>query len=240
MLKLKLTKDEHAKLGDAFKPEYKADGENFVLDTDVPFEDVTGLKSALATQKEQRLAATNKVKELETQVTTLTEEKETLTARAKSPGDVEKSYQAKVAKLETDAKTEREKLTGQLRNILVDGVATQIATEISTAPHLLTPVLKNRLSIEEVDGKFITRVLDSEGKASALSVNEFKEEILANKDYAPILTASKASGGGNTGKQMPPDGKAFNKMSESELTALYHKVGKVEFDRLKAQSESAA
>lgn len=239
MLKLKLTKDEHAALNDTIKPEYKADGEEFVLDTDVKFEDVTGLKSALQKQKDDRLAATTKVKDLETQVTTLTEENTTLLARAKSPGDVEKSYQAKVAKMETDSKAEKERLTGQLRSILVDGVAKQIATEISTAPHLLEPHLKSRLSIEEVDGKFITRVLDAEGKASALSVNEFKEEILANKDYAPILTASKASGGGNTGKQLPPEGKAFNKMSESELTALYHKVGKSEFDRLKAQSDSA-
>ena len=85
MLKLKLTKDEHAALNDAIKPEYRADGESFVLDTDVKFEDVTGLKSALQTQKDQRLAATTKVKELETELTTTKEENETLTARAKAP-----------------------------------------------------------------------------------------------------------------------------------------------------------
>ena len=239
MLKIKLTKAEHAALNDAIKPEYKAEGEDFVLDTDTPFEDVTGLKKALQTQKDQRLEFSTKNAALEKQVAALTEEKETLETRAKAPGDLEKSYKTKIEKMDADGKTERERLTGQLRSILVDGVATQMASEISTAPHLLTPHLKSRLSIEEVDGKFITRVLDSEGKASALSVNEFKEEILADTKFAPILTASKASGGGNTGKQTPPDGKAFNKMGEHELTALYHKVGKVEFDRLKAQSETA-
>ena len=37
--------------------------------------------------------------------------------------------------------------------------------------------LKSRLGVEEVDGKFVTRILDAEGKPTALTVDEFKKEF---------------------------------------------------------------
>lgn len=236
MLKIKLTKDEHAGLPTDFQKEYKADGDNFVLDTDVAFEDVTPLKNALTAEKKHRKEATEKVAALETSIASLTAEKETLEARALKPGDLEKSYQQKIEKLTADAKAREGTLNGQLKTLLVDNVAQSLANEISVSPDLILPHILKRLTVEEQDGKFLTRVLDSDGKASALSANELKAELLADARFAPIVKASNASGGGAQGSKAPPAGgtKDFKSMSEGEKTALF-KSNPTEFRRL-AQS----
>ena len=41
----------------------------------------------------------------------------------------------------------------------------------------------------------VTRVLDKDGKPSAMTVEELAAEFVANKDFSAIITASKASGG---------------------------------------------
>lgn len=235
MLKLKLDATAHAALPDALKSEYKASADGFVLDTDVPVEDTTALKNALKAEKEHRLKATTKVTDLEATVATLTDDNETLKLRGSKPTDLEKSYQDKLAKVTTESKQRADTLTGQIRKLLVDNVAQGLAGEISTVPELMLPHLKARLTIEEVDGQHITRVLDSEGKASASSVNDLKAEFLANKAFAPIIAASKASGGGASGsKTPPPGGKAFKDMNEQEKTHLYHN-NRPEFDRQHAE-----
>lgn len=234
MLKLKIDKTAHTALPADIQKEYKAEGDGFVLDTDVAFEDVTPLKNALAQEKEHRKKATEKVKELETNVATLTDEKEKLEARAKPAGDLEKSWQAKLEKLEAAAKERETALSKQLNTMLVDNVALQMATEISSAPELILPHIKARLAVEEQDGKMLTRVLDSEGKASALSVKELQAEMVASKQFAPIITASKASGGGAQGGKGGAGGKAFKDMNEAERTELF-RTNRPEFDR---QSEA--
>jgi hypothetical protein len=233
MLKLKLDKAAHATLPADLQKEYKANGDDeFVLETDVKFEDVAPLKNALKEEKKHRKEATEKVTALEESVATLTEEKEKLEARGQKPSDLEKSWQVKVDKIKADADKRTGELTTQLRTLLVDNVATTMAGEISISPQLMLPHLKNRLAIEETDGKFITRVLDSEGKASALSVNELKAEILADKQFAPIIKASNASGGGASGGSPPAGGKAFKDMNEAEKVALY-RANPTEFERQK-------
>jgi hypothetical protein len=237
MLKLKISKDDHGKLPADIQKEYKAEGEEFVLDTDVKFEDVTPLKNALAAEKDHRKKATEKVTQLETQVAALNDEKEKLEARAKPASELEKSWQAKLEKTTTDLKAREDALRKQLNTLLVDNVAIGIANEVATSPELLLPHLKSRLTVEEVDGKFVTRVLDGEGKASALSVNELKQEVIANKQFAPIIKASNASGGGAHGGKGGASGKAFKDMSEAEKVTLF-KTNRAEFDRLSAEQQT--
>lgn len=228
MLKLKLAKIEG--LPPDIAKEYKAaeDG-TFVLDTDVQFEDVTPLKTALMHEKKARKEATEKVTLLEGEV-------ETLTSRAGNAGDIEKSWQKKLEQAEQKAKVKQDALSQQLRTVLVDNVAQTIAGEISTAPELIVPHIQKRLTIDEQDGKMITRVLDGDGKASALSVNELKSEIIADKRFAPIITGSKASGGGANGGQPPAGGKAFKEMNEAEKVALHRAVGPAKFKEMAAEA----
>jgi FtsZ-binding cell division protein ZapB len=227
MLKHKLDKIEG--LPPEIVKEYKADpAGGFVLDLDVEIEDVKPLKNALVQEKKHRKEATEKVTELETEVAELK-------AKAPKPSDLEKSWQEKLATKEKAFKERETVLQGQLRTLLVENVAQGIASEVSSSPELLIPHILPRLTVEEVDGKPITRVLTLDGKASALSVNELKTEIIDDKRFAPIITASRASGGGATGNPKPPaGGKAFKDMTESERTALFRS------DRPRFDKENAA
>jgi hypothetical protein len=232
MLKLRLPNLDGLS-ADASK-EYKKDGDGFILDTDVAFEDVSGLKNALVQEKDHRKQATTKVTELETQLAEATGK---LTG---STADLEKSWQQKLEKAQKDSRGRIDALTSNLQKILVDGVAGTLAAEISTVPHLLAPAIAKRLqAVEGDDGSFITRVLTADGKASALSVNELKSEILADKQFAPILTGSRASGGGAQQSQhgLPPSGKKFTDMTETEKVALF-KSNRSEFDKLKTEFEA--
>lgn len=234
MLKLKLTTLEG--LPADIAKEYKKDGDSYVLDTDVKYEDVTGLKSALDAEKRARKEATEKN-------TTYEEKISDLEKRAGSATDLEKSWQDKLTKKEQEFKQKLDAKDGQLREVLVDSEAIRIANEIAVpgGAELLLPHLTKRLTMEEVDGKMLVRVLDSEGKMTALSVKEFQSEVIADKKFASILVASKASGGGANGGQRPAGGKTYKDMTEAERSELA-RTNRPEFDRqrgefLKAQQQ---
>ena len=72
----------------------------------------------------------------------------------------------------------------------------KIANEISTVPDLMSGAISARLTTEIVDGKATTRVLDQDGKPSALTVEELKKEFVANEKFSSIIVGSNASGSG--------------------------------------------
>lgn len=209
--------------------EYKAKaGGGFILDTDKIFEDVTPLKSTIEHEKANRKAATERATALEAEVATLK-------ARGGDPTELEKSWQKKHDDAVKAEKETTKRLRVQLETVYVDNVARDIATEVSKAPVLLIPHIKSRLVAEEqTDGTFITRVLDTNGKPSAANVNDFKAEIIANPNYASIIVASRASGGGaQGGAGAGAGGKKFSELTEPELVQLF-RTNRPEYDRLKA------
>lgn len=230
MLKLKLTPTEHAALPDLVKAEYKAAGTDFILDTDVVYEDVSGLKNALEQEKAARKKANTDKQVLEGQVADLT-------VRAGSAGDLEKSWTKKLEDAKVGHETATQGLNTQIRKLLIDGVANQMAAEISTSPGLLGPVIAKRLSLEQVEGEYVTRVLTPDGKASATSLKELTEEMRATPEFAPIIQASKASGGGANGNRGGVGDKPFGEMNEAERTTLF-KQDRPKFDRLSAEFQS--
>lgn len=230
MLKLKLTKAEKEALPATLQPEYKAEGDGFVLDTDVVFEDVSSLKNALVQEKAERKKLVTDKQVLEGQVADLT-------TRAGSATELEKSWAAKVEAAKKQHEEATQGLTKQLHTLLIDNVAGQMAAEISTSPTLMIPAIKQRLAVEVVDGAYVTRVLTPDGKPSATSVKELSEEFRANKEFAPIIQASKASGGGANGNKGPVGDKPFAEMNESERTGLF-KSDRQKFDRLSAEFQA--
>lgn len=230
MLKLTLTKAEHATLTAPLQAEYKADGDNFVLDTDVKFEDTTGLKNALAQEKAERKKLGTDKQVLEGQIADLT-------TRAGTATELETAWKKKLedAKVQHDSATKG--LNDQIRKLLIDGVAQQMAAEISTSPTLMAPAIKARLTVEQVEGEYVTRVLTPDGKASATSVKELGEEFRANKEFAPIIQASKASGGGANGNKGQVGDKPFAEMNEQERTSLF-RTDRPKFDRLSAEFQA--
>lgn len=235
-----VTKVEHAKLPDSLKTEYKADdtGENFVLEID-GYEDPAELKRAKDHEKTARKGLEKQVKDLQDNLTALTEERDGLLRGAIPKADVEKlegSYKTKIANREKELSTQIEALTISLNTTLVDNVALGLASKLSTSPTLLLPHIKSRLKAELKDGKAETRVLDAEGNISALTIEDFEKEILANKQFAPILTGSKGSGGGShgsgSGGGAPRNAKtvtrdAFETMSHPDRAAFAKSGGTV-------------
>jgi hypothetical protein len=224
MLKIKLTAAEHAALPDPIKAEYKSSGTDFVLDTDQPFEDVGGLKNALEQEKAAKKKLVTDKQVLEGQVADLT-------TRAGSATDLEKAWKEKLENAGKQHESATAGLNTQIRKLLVDGVAERMAAELSTSPSLLAPIIARRLNAEMVDGEYVTRVLTSDGKASATSLKELADEVRANKEYAPIIAASKASGGGANGDRGQAGGKPFGKMNEQERVALF-KSDPAKYDQL--------
>lgn len=186
---------------------YKAqDDGTFSLQVD-GLEDTTALKNAKTHEKEARKAAEARAKAAEEKASEMEERLEALeTDGSRKRGDVEsleKSWKAKLEKREAELQTQIEASNGQINNLLVDNVATQLAAELAVegSSGILLPHIKGRLGVEERDGKFVTVIKDAEGNASALTLDELKDEFVNNKAFAPVIVGSKASGSGASGGQ---------------------------------------
>ena len=117
--------------------------------------------------------------------------------------------------------TDREnELTGQLaeRDSVIASLtsgqtASNIASEIAMkgSEGLVQRLISDRLTTEFHEGKAITRVLDANGKPSALSVDDLKKEIMNDKSFAPLIVGSKANGSDNPGKPGNHSGKTMKR-----------------------------
>ena len=190
-LKKKLSKAEYDKLSDAIKAEYIEDGDGFRLDIDGD-EDTGALKRAKDREAQLRRDAEAKLREAQEELDRINGDD------ARKKGDIatlEKSWQKKLDDTKAEYEGKVSKLITHTTKTLVDNVATQIATKISNAPALLLPHVKSRLQADFEGDSPVTRVLDKDGKPSAMTVEELAAEFVANKDFSAIITASKASGG---------------------------------------------
>lgn len=219
MLKRKLTKAEHAALQPLLQAEYKAEGEEFVLDAS-GFDDPGELRRALDRVRAEKTASDVKITELSTQLATITN------VDARRAGDVatlEKSYKDQAAAKELEHKTALASKDKFIQETLVDSVALSMATELSGENAIvLLPHIKARLSAELAGEKPLTRVLDKDGKPSAMGIEDLKKEISTDKRFAAVVIASKASGGGAAGGGKPNGGgapggtKKFQELNDAE------------------------
>lgn len=180
-------------------------GDAYEMDP-VKIEDVTGLKQAKQNEVEAHKLTKKELGELKTTFETTKTELSTFQELAKSNvpkanfDALEASYKAKEAQMITAHKAATDGLNGTLTKLLVDAEANRIAGEISTAPSLILPHIKARLSAEiDAEGNGKTRVLGLDGKPSALSLSDLTKEFVANKDYSAIMKATKSTGSGAPG-----------------------------------------
>lgn len=232
-LKKSLTKAQYDALPDALKPEYKASGENFVLD--IEGDDGVDWKRKREIEAEHRANAEKRVKELQ-------DERDNLLRGAIPKDDVaalENSWKSKLETRETELKGELNMLTGVITNATVNSTAKEVA-QIFLAPAAVIPMITARLKSEIVNGIATTRVLDKNGQPSAMTIDDLKAEFKADATFAPILVASQASGGGAAGSgggTPNAGGKKLKDMNDQERTALF-KTNRAEFDRLVAEQNS--
>lgn len=191
---LKVTVDSLDGLDDGVKSLYKEENGKYRLDLD-GYEDTTGLKAQRDALLNEKKEAQRKAKEAEDAAKLAAEE------AARKSGDVsalEKSWQEKLAATESNYKSLNESLTKQIHGLTVGQTAIKLASElaISGSADVLLPHIQSRLTVEIKDGVPSVRVLDLQGKPTALTVDELKQEFISNKAFAPLIAASKATGGG--------------------------------------------
>ena len=162
-------------------------------------DDVAGLKtsrdSLLAEKKEQQRLA----QEAEAERQRI--EREAAEELARKNGNleaIENSWKEKLAARETEL-SERLKVA-ELKNyeLTVGRQAQELAGELAkpNAQRLLAKEIKERLTLDE-DGNI--RVLDLQGKPTALTIDELKAQLRADPTYQDIIVINNSSGGGASG-----------------------------------------
>ena len=215
-LKKKLTKEEYSKLSDHIKAEYIEDGDGFRLDIDGD-EDAGALKRAKDREAQLRRDAEAKLREAQEELDRINGDD------ARKKGDIatlEKSWQKKLEDQKAEYEGKLGKLTSHTKTQLVDNVAQQIASKISNAPALLLPHIKARLAADFEGDTPVTRILDKDGKPSAMTVEELSAEFVANKDFSAIITASKASGGAGKPSNSNGGGAPNNSDKPADLASM--------------------
>jgi hypothetical protein len=196
-LKRKITKEQFEKLADNIKFEYVADGESFVLQTEGD-EDVGPLKRAnqrLKDQLEREQAARDELADKLEKI-----EKNP----ARKQGDID-ALERQWAKERDEAvnavQGKLEKANGFIQKTLLETAAQTLADKISTSPAVMRPHIERRLAVDiEGDAPSI-KILDKDGKPSALTLDKLGEEFVANKDFSSIIRVTKASGGAGSPSQ---------------------------------------
>ena len=187
------------------KKEYKkgTDGK-FYLDVD-GIDDhpaVGNLRNAMQNAKTERQQARDEANAYKTQLQTANDQLDDMRRGAIPKGDVEaleNSWKTKLAEKETELGGKITKLSGAVDKSLRQSTATALASELFVSTNLGLPYILPRLKIEEDGEEFVVKVLDKDGKPSALTVDDLKKEMLQNKEFAPILRGTRASGGGANG-----------------------------------------
>jgi hypothetical protein len=234
MLKMKITKSAFDELAEEFRKEYKLSGDDYILDLE-GYEDPGELRRARDREKLEAQKEKERADKLQKERDDWNDDK------SKRRGDIdalEQSWKDKNTKIKADADAEIAKARNQTKKLLVDNVAESIANKISITPKLLAPLIKQRLAVDFETDVALTRVLDSEGKPSALTLDELEKEFSTNKEFASIIRASNASGGGASGNQGGGASKAFKDMGDKERTELY-KSDPARFHREAAAQKSA-
>lgn len=219
MFKYLLTKEQFDALPDDQKAMYGETSDGYQLKIE-GMPDVSGLKTKVdellaekKTEKEKREAAE-------------AEARRAAEDQARKKGDVEtleNSWRQKVADTETKYKGDIERLNQSIHRLLVTNEAQKLATELSgDAAAVVLPHISSRLTVEEQDGKHVTRILDADGKPSAATIDDLKKEFTNNKAFAGVIIGSKANGTGGSGGQstVGGGGKKWKDYTEAERIRL--------------------
>ena len=89
----------------------------------------------------------------------------------------------------------------QIHNLTVVAEASKLASKLAIqgSESVLLPHIAPRLQAEFVDGDVKFRVLDKQGKPSAMTIDDLEKEIRSDVAFKPMIRASSASGGGASG-----------------------------------------
>jgi hypothetical protein len=165
---------------------------------------------------------------------------------ARKAGDIEaldKSWREKFEAREAELGAQVQERDGWIRQSVRDTVAERLANSLAIegSAELLLPQIRDRLGVEIRDGKPTTVVLDEDGKPSAKTIEELGKEIAARAANAPIIVASKSTGGGAKGGRGPGGAGSRpsepSKMTTDQKSAYIKENGLAAWNQLVANSQ---
>lgn len=111
---------------------------------------------------------------------------------------IENSWKEKLALRETELTSQLSQAQAKNYELTVGRQAQELAGELAkpNAQRLLAKEIKERLTLDE-NGNI--RVLDLQGKPSALTIDELKAQLRADPTYQDIIIINNSTGGGATG-----------------------------------------
>lgn len=199
MFKFKITKAQFDALSEEQQAAYTAKGDGYQLKIE-GLPDFDALNAEMQAMRESQQTLLDEAKKAKSEKTNAEKAaKAAAEEAARKNGDVEtleKSWQAKLtAEQEAHAAT-KNRYGSQVSKLMVGNVAAELSNKLfkDKAKALEHHVL-NRLQLEEGEnGEFKTRVLDAEGKISALSLDDLVNEFKANDMFKPFIadTASQS------------------------------------------------
>lgn len=200
-MKIKITKEEYDKLSDDLKKEFTKDGDDYNLKLeDEAGADLGSLRNAKDHEKKRRHDAEKKIKDLEKINDDLEEKVHQLEIgganNTKAVEEIQKKFDDKLTRETTKLQSEVDKRDNQIKKLVVDKVASDLAAKISTVPKAMERVIKERLTAEWDGDEVKTGFLDADGKPAAITMAEFEKEIISNSEFSAIIKGSQASGSG--------------------------------------------
>ena len=234
-LKLTISSTDYDKLSDDLKAEYSKDGDGYKLDVS-GIEDTGALKRAKDRAAQERDDARQKLKEAEDKLADIEGDD---ARKTKDVDKLTKQHDKKLADQKTDYEGKLSVKDVVIEKLLKTDVANKLAAEISTAPDLILPHIISRLTVDNTGDEPVTQVLGSDGKASALKIEDLRKELIADKRFATVIKASAATGsgaqgggGGQGGGSGAPGGKKLSEMTGQEKIELY-RSNPEQFNRMK-------
>lgn len=192
MFKFKISKAEWEKLSDEQKALYTAKGDDYQMQIE-GLPDFEGMQSKLNTLLDETKQAKKDKAEAEAKAKAEAEE------AARKNGNVEaleKSWGEKLAQSQAAHKAELAKYHDQVSKLMVTNEAQALASKLfGKNAALLQHHVVGRLALEQGEnGEFKTRVLDKDGKASAMSLADLEKEFSGREDFKGLLVTTKATG----------------------------------------------
>lgn len=157
-------------------------------------EDVSGLKAKLDELLGEKKEAKRKADEAAAEAKRIAEE------AARKNGDleaIENSWKEKYANRENELNEQLKAHQQRIYGLTVGQQATELAAKLAVAgsASVLLPHIQNRITLDENNN---IRVLDSQGKPSAMTIEELATEFRNNPAFKPLIDANPSSGGGAT------------------------------------------
>lgn len=249
-LKALISAEEYGKLSDAIKAEYKAGGSGtphegkYVVDVvgvgGFALEDVSGLKSALGSERSLREKAEAAVKSFEGLDAKVVREalaqieelkQNPVEGRVKAQLEArEKALKEKFDKDLSEKENMAKDLQRQLENHLVNSTATAAIASQKGNVRLLLPHVLSQIKVErdQKSGNFVAKVVDKDGNprislksgsTENMSIDELVESMRSDDTYMAGFEGTRASG---TGAQGSGSGRGGSKrvISKNDAEAI--------------------